>query len=267
MKTFIEEHKKGLVISAISFLTIPCVMALLMQTFFRNIGGGTDDGWLGFWGGYLGAIIAVIGIYVQINSERKQSEEEAKKQIKLLNQQLSDEKENQYRQERPFFLISFKTISSKNPDDKGMNGERVYCSDNYLDRKRSPDNRNIDDALISLNNVSKKDMYAVKILSTEEEYKSIKNHPEACSSVSINKISANSIAYMLFGDVENIKWISVWYITEIRESIKLYFKVTDVGFEYKACLKEIENQQQGNKKTASYDITGFLESDTESYLV
>lgn len=61
MKTFIEEHKKGLVISAISVLVMPCFMAFLMQTVFRSIGGGTDDGWLGFWGGYLGSILGVLG--------------------------------------------------------------------------------------------------------------------------------------------------------------------------------------------------------------
>lgn len=46
-------------------------MAILMQTFFANIGGGTDDGWLGFWGGYLGSIVAIFGIYWEVTrSER-----------------------------------------------------------------------------------------------------------------------------------------------------------------------------------------------------
>lgn len=39
---------------------------------------GSDDGWLGFWGGYLGAIISIVGIYwsvnQQINFENKRRE-------------------------------------------------------------------------------------------------------------------------------------------------------------------------------------------------
>jgi len=33
---------------------------------------GTNDGWLGFWGGYLGAIIAIGGIYWQMSQQKKQ---------------------------------------------------------------------------------------------------------------------------------------------------------------------------------------------------
>ena len=36
-----------------------------------HISVGTNDGWLGFWGGYLGAIITIGGVFIQIRSERQ----------------------------------------------------------------------------------------------------------------------------------------------------------------------------------------------------
>lgn len=42
---------------------------LMTHGFWENTAGGTNDGWLGFWGGYLGAIISVSGVYYQVSKE------------------------------------------------------------------------------------------------------------------------------------------------------------------------------------------------------
>ncbi|KWU38093.1 hypothetical protein AV935_03735 [Levilactobacillus brevis] len=270
---FIKEHWRGISISlsTISLLLLtPLIMAFLMQTTFRSFGGGTDDGWLGFWGGYLGSIIAIMGIYLQISSERNQSKKAAKEQVDLLTKQLNNEKENQYRQERPFFLVSKEYCpykqerdeAARDAFDSGMSVEdavslminkHIYLPESDHDINAERDIMNG----IKINNVSKKDMYAVKaFMSTKSNWSDC--DLDTCDKVSISKIKANSIAYISYPD--NVSWISIWYITEIRESIKLYFKRNGNGFEYQECLKKIENQQKGNNKTAKYDLTDFVES-------
>lgn len=72
---FIKEHRIELFISLTFIILIPLVMAVLMQTIFSSFGGGTDDGWLGFWGGYIGSIFSGLIAYgvarYQILKERE----------------------------------------------------------------------------------------------------------------------------------------------------------------------------------------------------
>jgi hypothetical protein len=55
----------------ISLPVIPAIVGVFTWLPITNIGNGSDDGWLGFWGGYLGAIITIYGVYLQIHSERE----------------------------------------------------------------------------------------------------------------------------------------------------------------------------------------------------
>ncbi|ARW13414.1 apurinic/apyrimidinic endonuclease family protein [Lactiplantibacillus plantarum] len=43
----------------ISLVIIPGAVQLLMTCAFTTTSGGSDDGWLGFWGGYLGTILGI----------------------------------------------------------------------------------------------------------------------------------------------------------------------------------------------------------------
>ncbi|EGP5483126.1 putative phage abortive infection protein [Enterococcus faecium] len=83
-KSFYEQHKKEIWIGifvAIGFsciILIPLVVQVLID--WDTAHKGSDDGWLGFWGGYLGAIIGVAGaliaIQIQLSYEKKRFKDE-----------------------------------------------------------------------------------------------------------------------------------------------------------------------------------------------
>ncbi|MBS0977458.1 hypothetical protein [Levilactobacillus brevis] len=68
------------VIVAALLIGCPFLIQWLMNGPFGTSLGGTNDGWLGFWGGYLGAIITVMGVYLQISLERKREQERIKQE-------------------------------------------------------------------------------------------------------------------------------------------------------------------------------------------
>lgn len=76
-------------------LTGICIVLLIMIIInfgmnwwiFDELGNGSDDGWLGFWGGFLGAILAVVGVWWQTNKTIK------------------NEKELMFSQKRPYIIL------------------------------------------------------------------------------------------------------------------------------------------------------------------
>lgn len=52
-------------------LVSPVIIQVSMTTFLDDIPGGSSDGWLGFWGGYLGAIISIAGVYRSIKAQHE----------------------------------------------------------------------------------------------------------------------------------------------------------------------------------------------------
>ncbi|MDB7780735.1 hypothetical protein PND43_07010, partial [Lactiplantibacillus plantarum] len=51
---------------------IPIILLVCMH--FLNsvfLGDSSNDGWLGFWGGYLGALLGLYGVQMQLKSEQK----------------------------------------------------------------------------------------------------------------------------------------------------------------------------------------------------
>jgi len=55
-------------------LVSPFIIQVVMTTLFNDIPGGSNDGWLGFWGGYLGAIISIAGVYRSIKAQHEDNE-------------------------------------------------------------------------------------------------------------------------------------------------------------------------------------------------
>lgn len=69
-------------LGVLTIVIIPFGLQLVMWLLsFGIFNIGTNDGWLGFWGGYLGSIIAIGGVYWQV---RKQIRFEESKQIPRL---------------------------------------------------------------------------------------------------------------------------------------------------------------------------------------
>lgn len=80
-KGFYEQHKKEIWIvgiAVVGLILIPLFVQWLINGDTTH--KGSDDGWLGFWGGYLGAIIGVAGaliaIQIQLTNEKMRFEEE-----------------------------------------------------------------------------------------------------------------------------------------------------------------------------------------------
>ena len=79
MNKFIRDNWKWLLIGILGTLIVmPALTQLLINVDTSN--KGSDDGWLGFWGGYLGAIIGVAGaifvVQIQLNEDKKGREAE-----------------------------------------------------------------------------------------------------------------------------------------------------------------------------------------------
>ncbi|ARO07125.1 prophage P1 protein 35 [Lactiplantibacillus plantarum] len=98
----IKHIKKHSLISSvlIIFVIVPFGLQIMMWVLSTGVFDvGTDDGWLGFWGGYLGSIIAVIGVYWSVFKQHKFDKESRKPKIiplegkiKLQNVSLGNEK-------------------------------------------------------------------------------------------------------------------------------------------------------------------------------
>ncbi|UXI84008.1 hypothetical protein NYZ94_08430 [Ligilactobacillus salivarius] len=56
-------------ITVICLILAPIVIAMLLPII--NFDNGSDDGWLGFWGGYLGAVISIFAVFYQIRKQKE----------------------------------------------------------------------------------------------------------------------------------------------------------------------------------------------------
>lgn len=265
--------KYGWVTLAVIFalIIVPGLVQLLMTKVFTTTNGGSNDGWLGFWGGYLGATIAIVGVYWQ-----------ATRQSKLSQKQLDNEKENQYRQARPFFILT----REKGPDKEENSGKPFYC---YINEEGYSNGENCTDYshYLVINNVSNKDMYAVKVIVTNDlascsdtdqnfisEFENFKSanvltkNTDYEKAISIGQISSKEKVYLKFPNTQSINQIWIWYITEIRESVKLYFyhdpndknKENEDWIKYQPEHKRLENQQTAKINPALYELKDFKES-------
>lgn len=74
-------RKRLLIFAVVAILVIPLLTQLLIN--WDTAAKGSDDGWLGFWGGYLGSIIGVVGailvFHMQLSNETGARKEEQRK--------------------------------------------------------------------------------------------------------------------------------------------------------------------------------------------
>lgn len=98
---------------------------------FDKFGNGSDDGWLGFWGGFLGAIFAVVGVWWQTNKT------------------ITNEKELMFSQKRPYIVI--RENSTRN--DEMLS---IYVKKKYELYGNEP--------IITLKNLSNNPMFSVKLV-------------------------------------------------------------------------------------------------------
>lgn len=117
-------------ITIICLVFAPIVIAVLLP--ITNFGNGSDDGWLGFWGGFLGAILAVVGVWWQTNKTIK------------------NEKELMFSQKRPYIIIqesSFRNLTEIK--DVFSNKNHRACAD---------------EPIIVIKNLSNNPMFSIKLV-------------------------------------------------------------------------------------------------------
>jgi len=76
MVKWLKKYGWIIIVAIIALIIVPTLIQSLMTDGFSQTSGGTGDGWLGFWGSYLGSIIGIpssvaIALYT-IHSERDQ---------------------------------------------------------------------------------------------------------------------------------------------------------------------------------------------------
>ena len=120
---FLRENPISLVIS---FLLIIFIPFLIEFVFYISPGYGNRGDWLGFWGGYLGSIIAIAGVgwtviegrnnlNKSLKEQRDELSESFSNQELQLRKTLKAEKEQQFRASRPFFY--FERVSPTSPSN------------------------------------------------------------------------------------------------------------------------------------------------------
>lgn len=213
---------------------IPIILLVGMHCLnFGFFGDSSNDGWLGFWGGYLGSIIAILGVGWTLSESKKN-----------MNITLNNEKESQFRMARPFFHLDVNTNAGNNKKDKLIFSSSLTESEGigefseYLANAKHY-------KYLSIDNLSGKRMMAVKVhlhYSEEINDKKIKDEnfflnlirpDESAYLISKttfeNRQAFISIAnglyadYELYNPYENLEYAELFFTTELRERIRLVF--------------------------------------------
>lgn len=109
--------KKTLFLIAVFALVIPLIMGMLMHVINVNFIDGSSDGWLGFWGGYLGTMFSIfVGMYISFQEAQKSAEESRKASIeetKKLAERIKMEAEKEQEIKAWFMYIEYEISEYK----------------------------------------------------------------------------------------------------------------------------------------------------------
>lgn len=183
------------VVIGTAIIIIPMIVINFLMDFgwFKSVGHGSDDGWLGFWGGYLGAIVSIGGLYWQTTLQIRTEKNKIKKEIEHQNanielqerhrkEDISREKEKYYMESRPFFSVAIREIK---PDGK------TYIT-NLLNQKDCFARLNKPTTFgVVVHNFSEKPMMAVEVEMYPFDTKVFSKEV-----VKVNRIDKNSSAQM-----------------------------------------------------------------------
>ena len=218
-------------------LLIPTTVEIGLSVFNINI--FSNDSWLGFWGSYLGAIIAVVGVWWQTNKT------------------IENEKELMFSNARPFFNL---TIERKVPELGKL----------YVCEKTSEIKVGRKNIYLKINNFSNKLMMKV-VLKIYTEDKKI-------DQINIGRIEGGKsiqIATSQFFDINNknlnekefneikpdMKEIDIYFTTEKRERVKLSFRNIDgkiEGVDGEKIIKSKAAKDNLNKLNNEYNKDEFF---------
>ena len=219
---------------------------------FDKLGNGSDDGWLGFWGGFIGAILAVVGVWWQTNKTIK------------------NEKELMFSQKRPY--ITLQELSADKVDE-------VYGINNCDLKDKFQ--------ILVIKNLSNQPFFSVKIVLNDQVSPVIidridknKDIGILVNSIDVNKLQEaernlkESVAVVGKGNLDELKQLYDDSIKEIKEIFDKYnqdfedlglstdaSKIADYRFiqvytsKYKECIK---NNMLGK---SILDISGKIKTE------
>lgn len=155
----------------------PLILGIFLHYSFFNFNNGSADGWLGFWGGYLAALISIGGIYWQVQKS------------------IDTSMESEFKKSRPFVLVSLCPYSNWTHEKRKLYLDSLSSYNNLF-------NKNLDEnyeyspnispylgplhTILKIENVSDKPLYAVKL-----NFSNCIENTEIC----VSRIDANSTIY------------------------------------------------------------------------
>lgn len=255
-------RKHSLLVILIVLAFIPVIIGLLMNTSCFDDISGSNDGWLGFWGGYLGSIAAILGVYWQVHVE------------------IQNNKENQYKEARPIFILNIMDGSMRYQKEepteynikpvelpayiskeccKKCNYRFAWCQDSSIDLP-----------YVQLRNISEKPMLAIKVKliwanNLNESFNISRLNPNSSFSL------IHSFAYRYYCNfyimniaqhkisLDELSYVELHYLTAQNEKIFMKFKIKEM---YKS-PDLVERRLEGKGDFFSvdeYQIDNFVES-------
>ena len=192
---------------------VPPILLNFGMSRFTSI--GSDDGWLGFWGGYLGAAITVIGVYVQIYMGNKSA-----KKLEAIKS-------------RPYVYLNsesaeiFKEVYFKNSEDRdeiaGLYRDGFSVID--IDDKQNTFYHSLlsQSLYLSVHNVSMHHVISMDLI--------LKYEPTESNEINEEKFHIRDIepfgqSYFYIGKLskfDDLRSIELYFLTEFHEKIKLFY--------------------------------------------
>lgn len=167
---------------------IPIILGCLINSPLFNLNNGTNDGWLGFWGGFLAAFISIFGIYWQVQKNIDASTEQLQKNINA-------SRESEFKKSRPFVLVSLCPYRNQTRETRVLHLDSLSSYDRLfnisLDKNdeygpNKPSYLGPLYMVLKIENVSDKPLYAVKL-----NFSNCVESTEIC----VSRINANSTIY------------------------------------------------------------------------
>lgn len=203
-------------ITVFLLIVIPILIGIILPNF--NVNNGSDDGWLGFWGGYLGAIIAVVGVWWQTNKT------------------MENEKKESFITVRPFANATISTKDIKYSDKvKSYYTNESVENNSFLDMQEKYSGN-----VITISNLSDKPMIRIYIKLTINK----NNAENACVNIIKGGEEVNIVSEYIEGKVSNNS--NLKYI-DFLESIEIVYQTTrrePAYLLFKCSKKDTSRQQQ-----------------------
>lgn len=205
----------------VALIATPIILGLLLKIPFTNVDNGSNDGWLGFWGGYLASVITIVGVYWQVNRQSK----EADKNLKLT---FEEQAKQNAKMARPRFIFELSRQKLFDEDEYFLNASLDAEPENFL-KLVEQDNPEI--TVVKIENVSD-EVIVNALVKLIYRKKHDGGEPDKVEWFIIKRINPNAtFLYVPKGsetstnDADGIDLVDIWIITSTGENV--YYRLVD----------------------------------------